>query len=117
MHCRRSAEGPARVVRASASRTIQEIPNAISDVLRGGIAWRLIPEDLPQRLTTFGEVSRWRDDGLFGRINHHRVTTDREWVGRQASPSAVVPDKVMVQPSRCMGTPNAILSADSTTST
>ncbi|WP_246686689.1 MULTISPECIES: transposase [unclassified Methylobacterium] len=58
--------------------------NAIFNVLRGGIAWRLIPKDLPLRSTTFGYFSRWRDEGLFARINHDLVMADRERVGREA---------------------------------
>ena len=53
--------------------TTRKILNAIFSVLRGGIAWRMIPKDLPPRSTTFGDFARWRDDGLFGRINHHLV--------------------------------------------
>ena len=77
--------------------TPPEILNAIVSVLRGGIAWRLIPKDLPPRSTTFGSFSRWRDAGLFGRINHHLVMADRERVGREASPSAAVLDSQSVK--------------------
>ena len=66
-------------------------------VLRGGIAWRLIPKDLPPKSTAFGYFSRWRDEGLFGRINHHLVMADRERVGREASPTAVVLDSQSVK--------------------
>ena len=68
--------------------TMREVLNAIFYVLRGGIAWRLIPKDLPPRSTTFGYFSRWRDEGLFGRINHTLVMADRERAGREASPTA-----------------------------
>jgi transposase len=68
------------------------ILNAIFSVLRGGIAWRLISKNLPPRSTTYGSFSRWRDEGLFGRINHYLVMSGRERVGREASPSAAVPD-------------------------
>jgi transposase len=77
--------------------TPREILNGIVSVLRGGIAWRLIPEDLPLRSTTFGSFSRWRDAGLFGRINHHLVLADRERVGREASPSAAMLDSQSVK--------------------
>lgn len=77
--------------------TMRAILNAIFCVLRGGIAWRLIPKDLPPRSTTYGYFSRWRDDGLFGRINHHLVMADRERVGREASPSAAVPDSQRIK--------------------
>ena len=72
--------------------TMREVLNAIFYVLRGGIAWRLIPKDLPARSTTFGSFSRWRDEGLFARINHTLVLADRERVGREASPTAAVLD-------------------------
>jgi len=77
--------------------TPREILNAIFYVLRGGIAWRLIPKDLPPKSTAFGYFSRWRDEGLFGRINHHLVMADRERVGREASPTAVVLDSQSVK--------------------
>lgn len=77
--------------------TTREILNAIFYALRGGIAWRLIPKDLPPRSTTFGYFSRWRYTGLFSRINHHLVMADRERVGREASPSAAVLDSQTVK--------------------
>lgn len=77
--------------------TMREILNAIFYVLRGGIAWRLIPKDLPPRSTSFGYFARWRDEGLFERINHHLLMTDRERVGREASPSAAVLDSQSVK--------------------
>src|ERR1700730_17763830 len=77
-------------------RTTRDVLTAIFYVLRGGISWRLIPKDLPPRSTTFGYFSRWRDTGLFGRINHHLVMLDRERVGREASPSAAVLDSQTV---------------------
>src|SRR4051794_16796332 len=45
--------------------TMREVLNAIFYVLRSGIAWRLIPKDLPPRSTAYGYFSRWRDAGLF----------------------------------------------------
>ena len=77
--------------------SMREVLNAIVYVLRGGIAGRLIPKDLPPRSTTFGYFSRWRDDGLFGQINHALVIADRERVGREASPTAAVLDSQSVK--------------------
>jgi len=77
--------------------TQRDILNAIFYVLRGGIGWRLLPTDMPPRSTAFGWFSRWRDEGLFARLNHALVMMDRERVGRQASPSAAVLDSQSVK--------------------
>jgi putative transposase len=69
---------------------LREIMNAIFYVLRGGVAWRLLPNDLPPRTTVYRWFSQWRDTGLFESMNHLLVMADRERVGREASPSAAV---------------------------
>jgi putative transposase len=74
-----------------------EIMNAIFYVLRGGVAWRLLPNDLPLRTTVYRWFARWRDTGLFETMNHLLVMRDRERVGREASPSAAVIDSQSVK--------------------
>jgi transposase len=76
---------------------LREIVNAIFYVLRGGIAWRLIPKDLPPRTTVYRWFALWRDTGLFERVNHILVMADRERGGREASPSAAVIDSQSVK--------------------
>ena len=44
-----------------------------------------------------GYFSRWRDAGLFARINHRLIIADRERVGREASPSPAVLDSQSVK--------------------
>jgi putative transposase len=75
----------------------REILNAIFYVLRGGIAWRLLPSDLPPKSTAIRWFSLWRDTGLFEAINHLLVMADRERVGREASPTAAVLDSQSVK--------------------
>ena len=65
---------------------MREIVNAIFYVLRGGIAWRLVPDGFPPWRTVYRWFSRFRDDGTWETINHHLVMRDRERVGREASP-------------------------------
>src|SRR4051794_40908268 len=67
--------------------------NAIFYVLRGGVAWRLLPSDLPPRTTVYRWFALWRDTGLFETMNHLLVMADRERVGREASPTAAVLDR------------------------
>jgi transposase len=52
-----------------------------------GLAWRLLPDDLPPWETIYRLFAAWRDDGRFEQINHALVMADRERVGRDASPS------------------------------
>jgi putative transposase len=74
------------------ARSLREIVDAIFYVLRGGIAWRLLPSDFPPWRTVYRWFSIWRDSGVFERINHALLMADRERVGREASPSAAIID-------------------------
>src|SRR3990170_3766321 len=56
---------------------LREVMNAIFYVLRGGVAWRLLPTDLPPRTTVYRWFSAWRDTGLFETMNHLLA---RRWV-------------------------------------
>ena len=76
---------------------LREIMNAIFYVLRGGVAWRLLPREFPPRTTVYRWFATWRDTGLFERMNHLLVMADRERVGREASPSAAVIDSQSVK--------------------
>ncbi len=76
---------------------LREVLNAIFYVLRGGVTWRLLPNDMPPRSTVFGWFSLWRDTGLFETMNHRLVMADRERAGREASPSAAVLDSQSVK--------------------
>ncbi len=76
---------------------MREIVNAVCYVLRGGIAWRLMPDTFPPWGTVYRWFARLRDDGTWETINHHLVMQDRERVGREASPTAAVIDSQSVK--------------------
>jgi putative transposase len=76
---------------------LREIVNAIFYVMRGGIAWRLLPSDFPPWRTVYRWFSTWRNEGLFERINHALVVADRERTGRAPSPSAAIIDSQSVK--------------------
>src|SRR5215211_5435281 len=76
---------------------LREVMNAIFYIPRGGVAWWLLPTDLPPRTTVYRWFALWRDTGLFETINHLLVMPDRERVGRAASPSAAVIDSQSVK--------------------
>ncbi len=76
---------------------MREIVSAIFYVLRGGIAWSLLPKDFPPTSTVYRWFARFRDDGTWERINHYLVMLDRERAGREASPTAAVIDSQSVK--------------------
>jgi len=76
---------------------LREVINAICYVLRGGIAWRLMPEGFPPWRTVYRWFARLRDDGTWETINHHLVMREREQAGREASPTAAIVDSQSVK--------------------
>jgi putative transposase len=71
--------------------------NGIFYVLRGGIAWRLWPTDLPLKITLFRLFSLWRDTSLFETIKCLLIKADNERIGRRASPTAAALDSQIVE--------------------
>lgn len=77
--------------------TMREILDAIFYVLRGGIAWNLLPNDHPPKSTVFDWFCTFRDCCIFEKLNFALVAMDRERVGRAASPSAAIIDSQSVK--------------------
>jgi putative transposase len=73
--------------------TCRELLDAMLYLLRGGLAWRMLPPGLFPPVST---VQRWfyiwRDNGLWRAINHELVMMARLAEGREACPSACVID-------------------------
>lgn len=61
---------PHRII-AAVQRGLQKL-ESIHYVLRGGVAWRLLPSDFPPRQTVYRRVASWRDACLCERINQAR---------------------------------------------
>jgi len=88
---------PARRTGRPRAWPMREIVNAIFYVLRGGIAWRLLPSDFPPWPTVYRWFAAFRDGSVFEKINHALVMADRERVGRDASPTAAIIDSQSVK--------------------
>lgn len=82
---------------------MRTIVEAIFYILRGGVAWRMLPDCFPPRQTVYGWFSVWRDRGVFEALNHRLVMLDRERTGREASPSAAVIDSQSVKTTEAGG--------------
>ena len=70
----------------------REIVNAMLYVLRGGIAWRLLPHEFPPWQTVYDYFRLWRIDGTWDRINAALRERVRVKVGREPTPSAAILD-------------------------
>lgn len=77
--------------------------NAIFYVMRGGVAWRLLPSDLPPKSTAYRWFAAWRDGGVFEALNHALLMIDRERSGSPASPSACIIDSQSVETNEAGG--------------
>lgn len=75
-------------------------------MLRGGIAWRLMPDSFPPWRAMYRWFARFRDEGTWETINYHLVMQDRERVDRAASPSAAVIDSQSVMTTESTFTAN-----------
>src|SRR4051812_15423930 len=76
---------------------LREVINGILYVLRGGCAWRMMPHDLPPWSTCYDFFRKWRNDGLWRRINDTLRDEIRRRAGRKKSPSMAIIDSQSVK--------------------
>ena len=73
------------------------IVNAVCYVRQGGIAWRMMPHDLPNWKTVYHYFRLWRTGGLWKQM-HDRIRGDcRVAEGRDRQPSAALLDRQSVK--------------------
>lgn len=75
----------------------RELVNAMLYVLRGGIAWRLLPHEFPPWQTVYHYFRLWRLDGTWETINTALRERVRIKVGRDPTPSAAILDSQSVK--------------------
>jgi transposase len=75
----------------------RELVNAILYFLRAGMAWRLLPHDLPPWQTVYYYLRRWQREGVWDRVHHALLMADRARARREASPSAAILDSQSVK--------------------
>ena len=76
---------------------LREILNALGYLVRSGCAWRLLPHDFPPWKTVYTQFWRWRNDGIWGRLNAALVEATRRRDGRDPHPSAAIIDSQSVK--------------------
>ena len=68
------------------------VVNAILYVLKGGIAWRLLPKNFPPCKTVYHVFRAWSLDGTWAALNDALRVCLRLVEGRKAQPSAAILD-------------------------
>ena len=73
------------------------IVNGILYVLRTGCGWEYLPHDLPPWKTVYDYFRQWSQSGVWEAVNGTLTQTDRQRVGREPDPSAIILDTQSVK--------------------
>lgn len=79
--------------------SLREVFNGLRYIVRGGIPWRMMPNDLPPWHTVFQQTQRWLKAGVFEAMVHDLREVLRLAAGRNAQPSAAIFDSRTLQSS------------------
>lgn len=77
--------------------SLREMFNALRYLVRGGMAWRYVPNDLPPWHAVYEQSQRWFRAGCFEAIVHDLRTILRLADGRKEQPSAMILDARTLQ--------------------
>lgn len=73
------------------------IINAILYVVRTGCQWRMLPIDLPKWSTVYGNFWRWRNEGVWQRLNDKLRETVRKAAGKKSTPTVAIVDSQSIR--------------------
>ena len=85
------------------STDLRKVVEAIFYMLGSGCQWRMLPKDFPPYSTVQRFFYRWREEGLWQRVQHALVMAARVAKGREASPTAGVIDSQSVKTTEAGG--------------
>jgi putative transposase len=77
--------------------------NAVLYVLRGGVPWRLLPHEFPPWRSVYDQFRRWRQSGLWRRINDALRGRARTRLGRPWPPRIAIIDSQTARTSEAGG--------------
>ena len=76
---------------------LREVLDGIFYIVRGGCAWRMMPNDLPPWSTCYDYFRKWRNDGTWAKLNDTLRTQVRHRNQRKTSPSLGIIDSQSVK--------------------
>ena len=77
--------------------SLREVFNGVRYAVRGGQAWRMMPNDLPPWDIVYQQSQRWMKAGVFEAMVHDLRAILRLAVGREPTPSAIILDSRTLQ--------------------
>lgn len=75
----------------------RRIINAILYVVRTGCQWRLLPKDFPKWSTVYGNFWKWRNEGVWQRINDKLREKVRKGAGKKSTPTVAIVDSQSIR--------------------
>lgn len=79
--------------------SLREVFNGLRYIVRTGMQWRFMPNDLPSRYTVYQQTQRWVKAGVFEDLVRDLRMLLREIAGRNPQPSAAIFDGRTLQSS------------------
>ena len=71
---------------------LREVFNGLRYVVKGGVTWRLVPNDLPPWEIIYQQTKRWLRAGVFEAMTHDLRLLLRTFAGRDGQPTAAILD-------------------------
>jgi transposase len=71
---------------------LREVFNGLRYVIKGGVTWRLVPNDLPPWEIVYQQTQRWLRAGVFEAMVHDLRLLLRALAGREDPPTAAILD-------------------------
>jgi transposase len=78
---------------------LREVFNGLRYLVRGGVAWRMMPNDLPPWYTVYQQTQRWLKAGVFEAMVHDLRALLRLAAGRAEQPTGAIFDSRTLQSS------------------
>jgi putative transposase len=75
----------------------RRIINAILYVVRTGCQWRMLPKDFPKWSTVYGNFWKWRNEGVWQRINDKLREKVRKASGKKSTPTVAIVDSQSIR--------------------